>query len=608
MHGRGGYRHGSDPPIKRYRRDDNADPTNPNPSIVVHVRNLHQKATEADLLEALSHFGPVAYATCIPHSRMALVEFEDIEGAKACVNFAASNQINVGGQSALFNYSTSQCIERMGFESATPNKVLVVTVLNAQYPVDADVIYQISNAQGKVLRVAVMHKPTVVQALVEFESTEVAQAAKHAMNGADIYSGCCTLKVEFAKPDHVRVTRQDKDQRDFTLPDSEGPFDNGRKTLIPSRPDDHYRRPFDFPERDRFLDRRDYPPQAHSYPPRGGPSEYYEDHGPRDRGGPPPPRYRDDYEDRGGRMAPPVGGGPNCVLMVYGLEHGKINCDMLFNILCQYGNVLRVSFMRSKMETGMIEMGTPDERMNVLDFLQGFELFGLKLEFKPSHQDGVHILRDPFLLPDGSQSFRDFSLSRNQRFTTQELASKNRIIFPTNVLHWFNAPGTMDEEALRQMIADKSTHAPVKVEIFPSRNERSAAGTAEFETTEQANEVLALVNHTPVNSPYGSAPFIVKWAYATPRRWDGSSGDPPRYEDGAGDGDRREGIQPAYGQSPPFRRGRGESSFRRESYRGGLHGNSDRGGGGGDRFAPYGPPRGGGFRGGRGRGARFNDY
>lgn len=87
----------------------------------------------------------------------------------------------------------------MGFESATPNKVLVVTVLNAQYPIDADVIYQISNAQGKVLRVAVMHKPTVVQALVEFESMEVAKAAKHAMNGADIYSGCCTLKVEFAK-------------------------------------------------------------------------------------------------------------------------------------------------------------------------------------------------------------------------------------------------------------------------------------------------------------------------------------------------------------------------------------------------------------------------
>ncbi|EGT59646.1 hypothetical protein CAEBREN_28309 [Caenorhabditis brenneri] len=488
------------------------------------------------------------------------------------------------------------------------------------------------------------------------------------MNGADIYSGCCTLKVEFAKPDRVRVVRQDKDQRDFTLPDSwfflgplflalyhfnsflmnwfpmiaclvdicrfekqhanrytrkprdnqknrnpniisitviahsyEVPQDSGRKTLIPSRPDDHYydRRPYE-EERDPY-DRRDYapppPPQPHyGYPPRGaGPPDYYNDRGP-----PLQSRYRDDYDDRG-RMQP-TGGGPGCVLMVYGIEHSKINCDMMFNILCQYGNVLRISFMRTKVETGMIEMGTPDERHNVLDFLQGFSIFGLKLEFKPSHQECVHFLRDPFLLPDGSPSFKDYTSSRNQRFTTPELASKNRIIFPTHVLHWFNAPGTMDENALLDLLAEKTEHKPLKIEVFPSRNERSAAGTAEFESVEIANEVLAKVNHTPVNSPYGSAPFIVKWAYATPRRWDGSGGEPPKYDEG-GDGERREGyIQPAARPSPSFRRGRGDSGYRRDSYRGGLHGN-----GGHDRFAPYPGRGGGGFRGGRGRG-RFNDY
>lgn len=44
-----------------------------------------------------------------------------------------------------------------------------------------------------------MIKRTMVQALVEFESIEIAKKTKHAINGADIYSGCCTLKVEFAK-------------------------------------------------------------------------------------------------------------------------------------------------------------------------------------------------------------------------------------------------------------------------------------------------------------------------------------------------------------------------------------------------------------------------
>lgn len=38
-----------------------------------------------------------------------------------------------------------------------------------------------------------------LQALVEFDTIATARRAKHAMNGADIYAGCCTLKVEFAK-------------------------------------------------------------------------------------------------------------------------------------------------------------------------------------------------------------------------------------------------------------------------------------------------------------------------------------------------------------------------------------------------------------------------
>ncbi|PIO60219.1 hypothetical protein TELCIR_18289, partial [Teladorsagia circumcincta] len=124
------------PPMKRFRRDELADPTNPEPSLVVHVRNLNPKATEADLIEALGTFGLIAYVTVIPAQKMALVEFEDIEAARACVTFAASNLIFVAGDAALFNYSTSQNIQRLGFESENPCKVLVITVYNAQYPID----------------------------------------------------------------------------------------------------------------------------------------------------------------------------------------------------------------------------------------------------------------------------------------------------------------------------------------------------------------------------------------------------------------------------------------------------------------------------------------
>lgn len=38
-----------------------------------------------------------------------------------------------------------------------------------------------------------------------FDSVQSAQRAKASLNGADIYSGCCTLKIEYAKVRIVNI-------------------------------------------------------------------------------------------------------------------------------------------------------------------------------------------------------------------------------------------------------------------------------------------------------------------------------------------------------------------------------------------------------------------
>ncbi|KAK6020053.1 hnRNP-L/PTB/hephaestus splicing factor family protein, partial [Ostertagia ostertagi] len=189
------------------------------------------------------------------------------------------------------------------------------------------VIHQICEPHAKVLRIAIVRK-SMMQALVEFESAENAKKVKHAINGADIYSGCCTLKVEFAKPEYVKVTRQDSDQWDFTLGEGGGM--------------------------------------------RPVPSGYHGDYGDCE----PSPHY------------PPVGG-TGCVLMIYGIDHEKLNCEKLFNLLCQYGNVLRIRFMATKKDTVMAELGTPTAVGNAIKYLQGITLFGLTLQLKPSIQAAV---------------------------------------------------------------------------------------------------------------------------------------------------------------------------------------------------------------------------
>ncbi|CAD0206008.1 unnamed protein product [Chrysodeixis includens] len=50
----------------------------------------------------------------------------------------------------------------------------------------------------------------------KFESVESATRAKEALHGCDIYSGCCTLKIEFAKPERLNVFKNDQDSWDYT--------------------------------------------------------------------------------------------------------------------------------------------------------------------------------------------------------------------------------------------------------------------------------------------------------------------------------------------------------------------------------------------------------
>ena len=75
---------------------------------------------------------------------------------------------------------------------------------NTHRLVPQDVIKTISSSHGQVLRI-VIFKKNGVQAMVEFDSVESAARAKEVLTGADIYSGCCTLRIEFAKVGGTRM-------------------------------------------------------------------------------------------------------------------------------------------------------------------------------------------------------------------------------------------------------------------------------------------------------------------------------------------------------------------------------------------------------------------
>ncbi|XP_005106832.2 heterogeneous nuclear ribonucleoprotein L isoform X2 [Aplysia californica] len=493
---------------KRQRTDDGTrDPEDrfkPAPSPCVHVRGLSDQAIEGDLVEAVQHFGAVRDVMMMPRKRQALIEFEDITGAKNCVEYCQGNSIFCAGQPAFFNFSLSQKILRPGEgeDAKPPNHILLFTILNPQYPITVDVIHKINGPYGQVQRI-VIFKKNGVQAMVEFDNVESAKRAKQYLNGADIYSGCCTLKIEYAKPTRLNVVRNDAESWDYTNPSlgggKDGPAGRGQPLLQEPRFDG---------------------PAGSNYGGFGGPGGYYEDgfdgynrgpgpYGPGDRFGPKggPDRFgRGGYE--GGQ------GAQGAVCMVYGLNMDKMNCERLFNLFCLYGNVVRIKFLKSKEGSAMIQLGDPISVERAIANLNNVFFFGNKLQLSMSKQAFLQEVPNPHELADGTLSYKDFMGNRNNRFTNPEAAQKNRIQSPSKVLHFFNAPPTITESEVFEMFDNAIGKRPLKMKQFPSKTERSCTGLVEFESKADGIEALIMVNHTPISSPGGKSPFIFKLCFS----------------------------------------------------------------------------------------------
>ncbi|XP_014661989.1 PREDICTED: heterogeneous nuclear ribonucleoprotein L-like isoform X2 [Priapulus caudatus] len=494
------------------------DPHKTPPSVVLHVRGLSERAMEQDLMDAVQHFGPVTHIHMMPRKRQALVEFQDIQAARSCVMYCQNNQIFVAGQPAFFNYSTSQRIERQhgaDFEKNKPNQVLLMTILNPAYPITTDVVQKICAQFGEVQRI-VIFKKNGVQAMVEFDSVDSATCAMQQLNGADIYSGCCTIKIEFAKPTRLNVFKNDNDSWDYTQPNLGKYGQQVSETPAPPRRAPLLQEP---PQGGRMRDDR------------RGPMAPYDDYGGDGGGyggipggppgrrpgfGPVPDRGYGPPVDRYSNPAQGIGGSPQgAVVMVYGLNPDKVNCDRLFNVFCLYGNVLRTKFLKSKPGVAMIQMGDATAVERAIHHLNNTYYFDNKMQIGRSKQAYLNDVPQPYTLPDGSTSFKDYMGSRNNRFTSVEQANKNRIQSPSKVVHFYNVPFGITEEQVKKLFEEVEAIPPDKVIVFPAKSERSASGLAEWERPEGAFEALVIANHMQVPNPNGKFPYTLKLCFSS---------------------------------------------------------------------------------------------
>ncbi|KRF79364.1 uncharacterized protein Dvir_GJ21415, isoform H [Drosophila virilis] len=428
------------------------------------------------------------------------------------VTMHARSTQNQSQQQALLNKSNDD-LRRKRPETTRPNHILLFTIINPFYPITVDVLHKICNPHGQVLRI-VIFKKNGVQAMVEFDSLDAATRARENLNGADIYAGCCTLKIDFAKPEKLNVYKNETDTSwDYTLSTGE---------IQPSKS------LFSIPENVVVLESQ--PPllgPGTAFPPFGAP-EYHPTQPDNWKGAAihPTGLMKEPTGVVAGRNAPVAfaqqGQAQGAVMMVYGMDHDTSNTDKLFNLVCLYGNVARIKFLKTKEGTAMVQMGDSVAVERCVQHLNNIPVgTGGKIQIAFSKQNFLSEVINPFLLPDHTPSFKEYTGSKNNRFLSPAQASKNRIQPPSKILHFFNTPPGLTEDQLIGIFNIKEVPA-TSVRLFPLKTERSSSGLIEFPNISQAVLAIMKCNHLPIEGKGTKFPFIMKLCFSSSKSMNGA--------------------------------------------------------------------------------------
>ncbi|KAL5109786.1 Heterogeneou nuclear ribonucleoprotein L [Taenia crassiceps] len=467
------------------------------PSPVIHITDLPEHTLEIDLEKLFDKYGRIVEIIMLPNKRQALVEFEDQNDADRVIQRSNEYPFMVGNQRLRLAYSTSKRLTFRGrlddgsIQSDRPppmeNNILLLTIYNAQYPITVDVIHQVTNRHGKVLRIVIFRK-TGVQAMVEFATVADARETKRHINGADIYSGCCSLKVDW-------------DYENPTLMDETGMGVQGRPVAAAAAASLLGKFDGELAKRaDAYL-----PGNLAAVSPNSVISalamvaagqQQQQQQG----------AFGGGYSDMNDRSASPV-------IMVYNLNMAHANCDRLFNLFCLYGDVGPIKFLRSKEGTAMVELHGIANANSALANLPMISFAGKRLSGQLSRQQHIVEVTQPYILPDGSPSFKDFTGSRNNRYT-HDSAAKNRVYPPSRMLHFWNCPPGISSSQLQEVFAHAGVSVPNVVSLF-KKNERNSSGVLEWNSVEEACDALIFCNHTVIPSPGDRVPFVMRLAFSS---------------------------------------------------------------------------------------------
>jgi len=431
------------------------------PSKVIHIRNIPNDVTEAEIIHLGIPFGRVTNVLVLKGKNQAFLEMEEEPSAISMVNYFTncvaqlrersvyvqfSNHTSLKTDQTHSNASASaqaalqaaQALAGAGEnKSGGPNTVLRVIVEHMVYPVTLDVIFQIFSRVGKVMKIVTFTKNNTFQALIQYPDVITAQAAKLSLDGQNIYNACCTLRIEYSKLSNLNVKYNNDKSRDYTnpsLPTGDPGLDVHNSGALALQGGGMLGSPFAAMGLANL---------AQQFGTGGIPAAGLAGIGgyPGLSGSPAA------LQQSGMRFAGSTATGAGCVLLVSNMSETETECDHLFILFGVYGDVQRVKILFNKKDTALIQMAEPQQAMLAINHLDKTKLWGKVIRVMHSKHTTVQLPKDG--QPDAGLT-KDYGNSSLHRFKKPGSKNYQNIYPPSATLHLSNIPSSVEEEDLKK--------------------------------------------------------------------------------------------------------------------------------------------------------------
>ncbi|GLV32865.1 hephaestus, partial [Carabus blaptoides fortunei] len=459
------------------------------PSRVIHIRNIPNDVTEAEIIHLGIPFGRVTNVLVLKGKNQAFLEMADESAASAMVSCYAGCMAQLRGRAVYVQFSNHRELKTdqthsnasasaqaalqaaQALTNATPpalpvqpvannvitngqdiqggpNTVLRVIIEHMIYPISLDVLHLIFQRFGKVLKIVTFTKNNSFQALIQYPDTQSAQTAKQALDGQNIYNSCCTLRIDYSKMSSLNVKYNNDKSRDFTNPTL--PTGDGNDQLaglgaglgadillLATQPR---------LTRDRLAAGA---PGVLSNPfMHNLASPLISPYAGAVTGGLPglgafalgqaPPGLRGI-------------GAPNLnlatVLLVSNLNEEMVTPDALFTLFGVYGDVQRVKILYNKKDSALVQLAEPHQAQLAITHMDKLRVFGKNIRVMLSKHQTVQLPKEG--QPDAGLT-KDYSQSPLHRFKKPGSKNYQNIYPPSSTLHLSNIPTTVTEEEIKE--------------------------------------------------------------------------------------------------------------------------------------------------------------